>query len=77
MTLSEFVKTFPRSERMAIRQKIANLLGVSEVYIRSMCSGNKPIPGKYALRIELITKGVVSRYITAPDFYPLESRKDE
>lgn len=72
MTLTEYVKTFPRLQRMAIRAWIANQLGVSEVYVRSMCSGNKPIPVKYALRIEKITDGAVPKHVTAPAFYPLE-----
>jgi len=72
MTLSEFVKTFPRLERPTVRTKIANQLGISEVYVRSMCNGNKRIPIKYAIQIEKITKGAVSRYITAPDIYPIE-----
>ena len=72
MTLSEFVKKFPRIQRVAIRQWIASQLGVSEVYVRSMCSGNKPIPAKYALRIEKITDGAVPRHITAPEFYPVD-----
>lgn len=72
MNLSEYIKSFPRHERMAVRQLIANALGISECYVRSMCNGNKRIPGIYAIPIERITGGVVSRYVTAPEFYPLE-----
>lgn len=70
MTLSEYVRSFPRLQRMTIRRAIANELKVSETYVRSMCNGNKPIPAKYALRIERITAGAVSRQNVAPDFYP-------
>ena len=73
MTLSEYVKSFPRNQRNAIRQLIAKHLGISEVYVRSMCNDNKRIPPKYALRLETITDGRVTRHITAPDFYPLEN----
>lgn len=72
MTLKEYVKAFPRSQRMTVRRLIADKLGVSEVYVRSMCSGIKRIPPKYALRIEKITDGAVSRQIIAPEFYPQE-----
>jgi DNA-binding transcriptional regulator YdaS (Cro superfamily) len=72
MTLTQFVNKFPRLQRAAVRKWIANQLGISEVYVRSMCSGNKLIPAKFALRIEKITDGVVPRHTTAPEFYPLE-----
>lgn len=72
MTLKEYVNAFPRLQRMAVRRWLADQLGITEVYIRSMCNGDKPIPAKYALRIEKITEGVVSRHITAPQFYPVE-----
>jgi DNA-binding transcriptional regulator YdaS (Cro superfamily) len=52
---------------MAVRKWIASQLGISEVYVRSMCSGNKPIPAKYALRIEKITDGAVPKHVTAPE----------
>ena len=72
MNLSEYIKNFPRVERTAMRKRIAYALGVSESYVRSMCNGNKLIPGKYAIQIEQITKGAVPRYITAPTLYPME-----
>ena len=75
MTLAEYVKTFPRLQRMAIRKCIANQLGVSEINVRSMCNGNKSIPAKYALLIEKITDGVVPKHVTAPAFYPLEIQR--
>ena len=74
MTLSEFVNKSPRHQRMSRRESIANQLGVSEVYVRSMCNGNKTIPAKYALLIESITNGKVSKHITAPNFYPLDNK---
>ncbi len=72
MTLAEYIKQVPRNERNALRQRIAAVLGVSEVYVRSMCNGNKNIPGIYAIPIEKVTNGAVSRHITAPVLYPLE-----
>jgi len=72
MTLSEYVNSFPRSQRKSIRDWIANQLSISETYVRSMCNGTKRIPEKYALRIEKITDKAVPRYVTAPDMYPHE-----
>ena len=74
MTLDEYIKSFPRRERTAIRKSLAfKLDNISEVYVRSMCNGYKPIPAKFAIRIEHFTRGLVSRCITAPEFYPVES----
>jgi len=72
MTLKEYVNSFPRLQRMEVRGWLAKQLGVSEVYVRSMCNGTKPIPAKYALRIEKVTAGSVSRHVIAPQFYPIE-----
>lgn len=72
MDLRDYVKSFPRSERMLIRQRIASALHISEVFVRSMCNGQKKIPVKYAIRIERITNGAVSRHETAPHIYPIE-----
>lgn len=46
MTLTEYIKSFPRRERITIRQKLAEALGISEVYVRSMCNRNKPLLAK-------------------------------
>lgn len=70
MTLQKYINQFPRHQRHKIRVGIAYKLGVSEVYIRSMCNGNKSIPGKYALAIEKITHGLVPKYKTSPSLYP-------
>jgi len=72
MTLSEYVKTFSRRERTAVRKRIAAMLGITEGYVRSMCNGHKTIPGKYAIGIEKSTNGAVPRHITAPLLYPKE-----
>jgi len=72
MTLTEYIKSFPRHERAAYRKRIARALNISEVYVRCMCNGHKSIPGKYAIAIERITNGLVPRSITAPELYPLE-----
>lgn len=77
MTLADYIKSFPRKQRMALRQIIASQLGISEVYVRSMCNGHKKIPGKYAISIERLTAGMVSRYSIAPELYPTEAEGTE
>lgn len=72
MTLAEYLQTFPRLERRAVRSTIAQSLGITEGYVRSMCNGHKPIPGKFAIGIERSTNGAVPRQITAPSLYPEE-----
>ena len=70
MTLQEYINSFLRLQRTTIRGWLASKLGVSEVYVRSMCNGTKRIPGKFALPIEKLTGNVVPRYETAPQMYP-------
>jgi DNA-binding transcriptional regulator YdaS (Cro superfamily) len=73
MTLTEYIKSFPRSKRFEIRKQLATHLGeISEVYVRSMCNGHKATPAKFAIRIEQFTRGSVPRHVTSPDFYPQE-----
>ncbi len=73
MTLSDYVKTFPRIQRATVRRWLAKSLGISESYVRSMCNGQKRIPGKYAIPIERVTSGIVPRQLTAPELYPIEN----
>lgn len=72
MTLKEYINTFPRSQRAEVRKWLADQLNISEVYMRSMCSGSKRIHEKYALHIEKLTANLVPRYVTAPHMYPPE-----
>jgi DNA-binding transcriptional regulator YdaS (Cro superfamily) len=72
MTLADYIRRFPYAQRASVRRHIAATLGISEVYVRSMCNGNKTIPGKYALGIERATQGLVSRHVISPTLYPCE-----
>jgi DNA-binding transcriptional regulator YdaS (Cro superfamily) len=74
MTLAEYIQQFPRPQRFAIRVSLATALGVSEVYVRSMCNGHKLIPGKHAIPIEKFTCSAVTRHESCPTLYPLEGR---
>ena len=72
MNLRDYVYSFPRIQRATVRHKIASALGISEVYVRSMCNGQKKIPCKYAVKIERATDGLVSRYVVAPELFEIE-----
>lgn len=76
MTLHDYIKSFPRRQRTLVRQQLAAFLGISEVYVRSMCNGHKSIQSSFALRIETFTGGLVSRHELAPDHYPLETKRN-
>ena len=73
MILYDYIKQFPCSQRVTERQRIAKALGVSESYVRSMCNGNRKIPGIYAIPIERATNGLVTRHETCPHLYPFEN----
>ena len=75
MNLIEYIQQFPRQERMKTRKRMAAALGISEVFIRNWCNGHKKIPAKHARKIEIFTKGLVSRHTIAPDFYLIEEEK--
>jgi len=64
MTLTEYVNAFPRLQRAAVKKWLADQLGLSRSYMRSMCNGTRRIPAKYALRIEKLTDNVIPRHIT-------------
>lgn len=72
MNITEYVNSFPRRERMKVRRNIACAIGVSEVYIRHMCNGQRPIPGAQAIPIERATNGLVPRATSCPTLYPQE-----
>lgn len=65
--LCGYINSFPEINRLAIRRKIAKELRVSEVYVRSMCNGNKKIPEKYAIPIHKITNGAVPYFVIDPN----------
>jgi len=69
MTLYEYINSFPCRDRTAIRQWIARALNVSEVYVRSMSNGTKPFLYKHAVKIEVLTGGLVPRHLAALQSY--------
>lgn len=71
MDLQEYLDSFPRSERAAVREAIASAHGVTEVTVRSWANGTRRHPcTKAAVEItEMVTAGVVTRYELRPDVF--------
>lgn len=72
MNLTEYINTFPKKQRIQVQRALAQAIGVSETYIRSMRNGHRSIPGIRALAIERATKGLVPRHESCPHLYPKE-----
>jgi DNA-binding transcriptional regulator YdaS (Cro superfamily) len=69
MKLNEYIESFPREVRHEVRKQLAHKLGISEVYVRSMCNGSKRILEKWAVPIEKATHGKVTRQDVCPHLY--------
>ena len=71
MELREFIDSYPRNQRMEIRQMIANAHGISEVTVRAWANGTRKHPYSLsAIEItEAITGNRVTRYDLRPDIF--------
>ena len=71
MELREFIASFPRQQRPAIRHEFAQAHCVSEVTIRAWANGNRKHP--CTLRsveiTERLTSGKVTRHDLRPDIF--------
>lgn len=71
MELREYINSFPRTQRMKVRQRIANAHGISEVTVRAWANGTRKHP--YSLSAveitEAITDNKVTRYDLRPDIF--------
>ena len=67
MKLSEYINTFPRHQREAVRKRIAAKCGVSPALVRSMANGSRPIRSAYFRAIHLATDGKVGYDDMLPD----------
>jgi DNA-binding transcriptional regulator YdaS (Cro superfamily) len=67
MRLSAYIQTFPRQQRVAIRQKIAQATGVTEPAVRHWCNGLRKIPSRCIRAIEKATEGAVTCYDMLPE----------
>lgn len=77
MKLAEWINSHPKEQRLDARKRLAKRLGVSEVYVRSMANGNKPIPVMLALEIQHYTRGKVPVSDSCPKFAAKLSRSME
>ena len=73
MELREFIYSFPRQQRGAIRRELARAHSVSEVTVRAWANGNRKHPCTLkAMEItEQLTAGRVTRYDLRPDIFGL------
>ncbi len=67
MKLSAYIQTFPRQQRVAVRQEIAFATGVTEPEVRHWCNNLRSIPSKRMRAIEKATAGAVTCYDMLPD----------
>jgi DNA-binding transcriptional regulator YdaS (Cro superfamily) len=67
MKLSAYIQTYPRDQRVAIRQKIAQAAGVTEPEVRHWCNGLRRIPSRRMRAIEKATEGAVTCYDMLPE----------
>lgn len=75
MKLSQYLMSLPKRCRKRLRYEIAEALKISEIYVRMMINGHKPILPKFALIIEKMTKGAVPRFEVVPELYSPEEIK--
>lgn len=54
--------------------ELARQLGVSPAVVWQWINGVRPVPGKYAIPLERISGGRLSRHDIAPDLYPRDDR---
>lgn len=82
MDLLEYINSYPRAERMRIRQQLADQHGVTEVAVRSWANGHRRHPYQLiAIEItERLTQGKVTRHDLRPDIFgplpDMDSRSD-
>lgn len=71
MELREFIATYPRQQRPAIRLELARAHCVSEVTVRAWANGNRKHPCTLrAVEItEHLTSGKVTRHDLRPDIF--------
>lgn len=69
MTLSEYIQSFPVSERRALRERLASACGCSEVAIRSYANGNRRVPAERCAPLERATGGAVTRHDLRPTLF--------
>jgi len=76
MNLPAYIKALPRHQAIQFRKKLVARLGISESYARHLCNGRNKLPSKYAITVEQLTNGVIFRYVSAPDHYPVTENEE-
>jgi len=71
MHLSAWINTFSPNQRRAERERIAKLLAVSEVTIRSYANQNRSVPAEQLIPLKKATYGKVSPEEMRPDLADL------
>lgn len=69
MDLRAYVTSFPKSERAAVRKRIADALGVTEPAVRHWCNGIRRITPETAIEIETATNGAVRKEAMLPNIF--------
>lgn len=72
MKLSDYMKTIEKDRRSIACRMLSKELEVSTSSIYSWMNGTRSISPKNALKLEKITRGVVSRHDSRPDIYPID-----
>lgn len=70
MQLKRYINSFPRSQRMAVRQHLADQVGVGTACIGHWLAGIRQIPAERAVQLEQATDGAITRYELRPDLFP-------
>jgi DNA-binding transcriptional regulator YdaS (Cro superfamily) len=76
MRLPEYIKHLSRRDAVGFRKQLVNALNISKPYARHLCNGRNKLPSKYAIAVEKLTSGAVSRFDSAPEHYPETEYED-
>ena len=76
MRLTDYIKELSRREAADFRRQLVVTLKISKAYSRHLCNGRNKLPSKYAIAVEKLTNGMVSRFDSAPEHYPATEYED-
>jgi DNA-binding transcriptional regulator YdaS (Cro superfamily) len=70
MILADYIKKLSNRAATEFRKQLVVNLKISSSYARHLCNGRKKLPSKFAIKIEHLTNGELSRFDLAPEHYP-------
>lgn len=76
MRLPDYIKQLSRRDAVDFRKQLVVVLNISRPYARHLCNGRNKLPSKYAIAVERLTNGMVSRFDSAPEHYPAMEYED-